>query len=75
MQAQAQDPFNPFQGQTFFHPTPTPRESPFPPPLDAFARRTYRDSQDSNASTMMHTDGCRPSMGDRPSLDSIRLKP
>ena len=70
MQAQGQDPFNPFQGHTFFH--PSPHEAPFPPTLDAFARSTYRDSQDSSASTHMHTDGCRPSMGDRPSLDSIR---
>ena len=71
MQAQGKDPFNPFQGQTFFH--PNPQEAPFPPTQDAFNRRPFRASQDSDASTLMHTDGNRPSMDDRPSLDSIRL--
>lgn len=71
MQAQGQDPFNPFQGQTFFHPRLGPQDSPFPPTFEAFTRRPYLDSQDSNASTSLHTES-RPSMGDRPSLDSMR---
>ena len=39
---------------------------------DAFNRQVFRrGSQDSNASTVMHTDG-RPSIDDRLSLDSMR---
>ena len=72
MQAQGQDPFNPFQGQSFFHTKLGTQDSPFPPTFEAFTRRPYLDSQDSDTSTLLHTDGSRPSMGDRPSLDSMR---
>ena len=68
---QNQDAFNPFQNYTPFH--PNPQESPFPQhPQEPFTHRSYRASQDSNASTIMHTDASRRSGDDRPSMESIR---
>ena len=64
----------PPNGQDGFNPFPT-----YAAPLqqEAFARDNFnrqvfqRASQDSNASTRMHTDG-RPSIDDRPSMESLR---
>lgn len=68
---QGQEAFNPFQFSGPFY--PGPQESPVQPNIhDSFTRRPYRASQDSNASTLMHTDGVRHSVDDRPSMESIR---
>lgn len=67
-----QEAFNPFQYSTPFRPGGA-QESHFPQNIqDPFTRRPVRASQDSNASTLMHTDGGRRSAEDRPSMESIR---
>ncbi|DBA82235.1 TPA: hypothetical protein ACH3X2_000507 [Trebouxia sp. C0005] len=66
-----QEAFNPFQYSTPFRPGGA-QESHFPQNIqDPFTRRPVRASQDSNASTLMHTDGGRRSAEDRPSMESI----
>ena len=67
---QNQEAFNPFSSYTPFH--QSLQDPAFPrTPSDPFARRPYRASQDSMASTFMHADG-RRSVDDRPSMDSAR---
>ena len=69
---QGQEAFNPFQYSTPFRPA-GPQESHFPQNVqDPFTRGPFLASQDSNASTLMHTDGSRRSVDDRPSMESIR---
>ena len=68
---QGQEAFNPFQFSGPLY--PGHHESPIHPNIhDSFTRTPYRGSQDSNASTLMHTDGVRHSVDDRPSMESIR---
>ena len=67
-----QEAFNPFQYSTPFRPGGA-QESHFPQNVqDHLTRRPFRASQDSNASTLMHSDGSRRSVDDRPSMESIR---
>ena len=63
-----QEALNPFQDYIHFH--RNLQETSFP--QDAFTQRPFRASQDSNASTLMHIDGGRRSVDNRPSTESIR---